>query len=781
MQKSSCACAWLVACAMLQRACAASAGSAGASTGAAAAKTYASSFVIAGATDVVASGGAMLTANPVYSIRSGSPGQKSLVRMVAALTPGVTVESMSFAYRHTRGYGSDKCKGSTFAVRAAGVDMFTSPHLPNYPYSKSKPNYSPPVTVAKKGLSVPVPKDGASYFELSFDNGDSNVELMLPLRFNMTCSGGPCTSLPLLPQFFDDNMVLQRDTAATLYGTTGVPGELVSVELVARSTGHTGARAEARTNTTQLIQQEGKATKTTFTAKVAANGSWVVHMDAQKASSGWTVTVTSGKPPAARTRVLKNVAFGDVYLCSGQSNMGVRVTDAFNATAEVADSANYPDLRMWTAALVIAESPQTDIPSMQSKMPASDALGPFANSSWGAAAPAAFPGIGVPGNAMPNGGYGYFSATCYFFGRDVYKHLGGKVPVGLMASDWGGQPIEPFMSPDALDDKTCGGTRNATATATAIATTTAAAVRVEAEGHTQGGHHQQDYTSYQEAPLRWPHVNVNGTAGDGAREGSGASVLWWGMTQPLSQMRMTGAVWYQGETNFANPGGYACSFPAMISDWRRKFQLPDMSFFFVQLAPSTQLGDFVKLRNAQMVALQLPNVGYAVAIDIGDISSPMGSIHPRRKQEVGRRLALEAQRIQYGDTKVVSTGPVLASVTAGPKGDTLVVSYAAGTAGGLHAAPTADCGNTGSKACCNESPFEVLTPNKQNWLRAKYTLNGEKATLETPDGFADPPQVRYAWEQWPQCSLYNGKGGCDDHTGIAATPFCYDGKGPCAV
>ena len=193
-------------------------------------------------------------------------------------------------------------------------------------------------------------------------------------------------------QFFDDNMVLQRDTAATLYGTTGVPGELVSVELVARSTGHTGARAEARTNTTQLIQQEGKATKTTFTAKVkawvdvllcsqsvqnsyidgptlvhrchsyidvreyslrldilhcghnvhiactvcrtiwlptkvgfttkrrrsctqvAANGSWVVHMDAQKASSGWTVTVTSGKPPAARTRVLKNVAFGDVYL-----------------------------------------------------------------------------------------------------------------------------------------------------------------------------------------------------------------------------------------------------------------------------------------------------------------------------------------------------------------------------------------------------------------------------------------------------------------------------------
>lgn len=202
----------------------------------------------------------------------------------------------------------------------------------------------------------------------------------------------------------------------------------------------------------------------------------------------------------------------------------------------------------------------------------------------------------------------------------------------------------------------------------------------------------------------------------------------------------------RGETNYNYPHVYSCLFPAMIHDWRAKFQNPDMLFLFVQLAPSTQLGNFVGLRAAQMTALQLPQVGYSVAVDIGDISSPMGSIHPRRKQEVGRRLSLEARRLAYGashpmnggeqwcrlqnllrvltllfwhkhdlkmwacatgESTLVSTGPVFASVAAGSKPDTLVVSYTPGSALGLHTAPTADCDKIGSKLCCGESPFQV--------------------------------------------------------------------------
>jgi hypothetical protein len=83
----------------------------------------------------------------------------------------------------------------------------------------------------------------------------------------------------------------------------------------------------------------------------------------------------------------------------------------------------------------------------------------------------------------------------------------------------------------------------------------------------------------------------------------------------------------------------------MIADWRAKFQLPDLSFFFVQLAAYES--DYSLIRQAQMAALALPKVGYATAIDIGDPTSPLGSIHPRRKQEVGRRLSLSCRAIQY--------------------------------------------------------------------------------------------------------------------------------------
>ena len=101
---------------------------------------------------------------------------------------------------------------------------------------------------------------------------------------------------------------------------------------------------------------------------------------------------------------------------------------------------------------------------------------------------------------------------------------------------------------------------------------------------------------------------------------------------------------YQGEANAGNPASYACRFPAMITDWRQKFDLPELSFFFVQLAAYTS--DYSLIRQAQMAALKLPLVGYGTAIDIGDPTSPEGNIHPRRKQEVGRRLSLSCRAIQ---------------------------------------------------------------------------------------------------------------------------------------
>jgi sialate O-acetylesterase len=220
----------------------------------------------------------------------------------------------------------------------------------------------------------------------------------------------------------------------------------------------------------------------------------------------------------------------------------------------------------------------------------------------------------------------------------------------------------------------------------------------------------------------------------------------------------------QGEANAGDPSSYACRFPAMISDWRKKMGL-SLPFYFVQLAAFSQ--DYAEIREAQMAALNLHDVGYAVAIDLGDPQSPFGSIHPRRKQEVGRRLSLSVLGKQYGKD-VVTTGPVIRGALASSiSNTTILVEYVPGTAEGLHASGTAAC-----EDCCRISPFEVLDANNGTWSRADFIIRGARVELEVKDMKA--VAVRYNWEGYPQCAVYNGQGAPDDHVGIAATPFRVD-------
>ena len=130
--------------------------------------------------------------------------------------------------------------------------------------------------------------------------------------------------------------------------------------------------------------------------------------------------------------------------------MGFSANLEFNASAEIADSVNYPGLRFWTSAQVSGATPQTDLKNAQQGAPPA-LMGPYAASAWAVSAPAAFVAAGAADGEEPATCPGTYcfswpSAICYFYGRDVYKGLGGKVPIGLVAADWGGQPIEPFMS-----------------------------------------------------------------------------------------------------------------------------------------------------------------------------------------------------------------------------------------------------------------------------------------------------------------------------------------------
>ncbi len=221
---------------------------------------------------------------------------------------------------------------------------------------------------------------------------------------------------------------------------------------------------------------------------------------------------------------------------------------------------------------------------------------------------------------------------------------------------------------------------------------------------------------------------------------------------------------------------YACLFPALITDWRAKFDLPSLSFAYVELA-SYANHDYTHLRQAQRAALQLPFVAMATAVDLGDMASPHGGIHPRRKQEVGRRLALAMRGVAYDDASVAAEGPRLTGVQLSRDRRYATLSFAPSTAARLHLTGTAEC-----KACCAQPPplpwywaFEVLAPNR-TWIGALASVHRTTVQLHAAVAIGG---VRYAWNGAPDCMLYNGEGGgqTDSHDALVAPPFrrCFFG------
>eukprot|EP01048_Picozoa_sp_COSAG05_P004522 COSAG05_NODE_247_length_12967_cov_6.810538_9_plen_452_part_00 len=423
------------------------------------------------------------------AIRSGAPRRSTSVSLDVLLSPGVTVEDIAFSYRQVTGY-TQTGTGPNFTLAIAGSAAFSSGPLTGHPYppkGKGCPGgacYSPPTMASASSLGITVPSKGTQRITFEFHNTDMNLQLLLPMNLTLTCARGvPCVKGPkLLPHFFDSNMVLQRSPVkAAVWGHTAAPGDEVTVSL------------SSDPDAADVVGGPWKA-------KAAANGSWAVAMDPQTAGSGMTLTVST---KSGRTQVLKNIAFGDVVLCSGQSNMGFSANLEFNASAEIADSVNYPGLRFWTSAQVAGNTPQTDLKNIQMASTDPALVGVYASSAWAISKPAAF----VPPPAMgEKATFTWPSAVCYFYGRNIYKALGGKVPIGLVAADWGGEPIEPFMSADALSDKSCGGTKPAATTEVPSSAT--------------------------------PQEEIATTTKSGT-----SSTIWNGMIAPLAKMRFSAIIW----------------------------------------------------------------------------------------------------------------------------------------------------------------------------------------------------------------------------------------------
>jgi sialate O-acetylesterase len=285
-----------------------------------------------------------------------------------------------------------------------------------------------------------------------------------------------------------------------------------------------------------------------------------------------------------------------------------------------------------------------------------------------------------------------FSAVCYYTGRELMRK-DPSVPLGLLTTCFGGTSDRRWSSPEAL--KQC---------------------------------------------------NLSGPSQEQFSD------LWYGMVTPFLKMRFSAMLWYQGEADQTRPHEYSCTFPAMIQNWRKHFNLPNIPFGFVELAGYPKY-DYSLIRLAQQEALKVPNVFMATAIDLGDPTSPWGSVHPRLKQEVARRLSLGLQKELY-NIPVLNEGPKpsSASVTKNAATGLWSLDIVMDNADELHLNGTASC----STCCTKGSPLDMQVSGQ--WVTVATSdlkVIGNSLTV-VGSGLA-PTSVRGMFGGYPQCAFYNAQ------------------------
>ncbi|MET7000438.1 sialate O-acetylesterase [Chitinophaga defluvii] len=455
----------------------------------------------------------------------------------------------------------------------------------------------------------------------------------------------------VLPSTFTNNMVLQQKSKVPLSGT---------------------ATADHPVKVTTSWNNK------TYKATAGADGRWSLQISTPSYGGPYSITFDDGE-----TLTLENILIGEVWICSGQSNMEMNVNGSnggwgqvYGYEEEVA-TADYPQIRH----LMVKHT--------TSATPVAEAA--IREGGWEICSP----------QTVSN-----FSAVAYFFARNLYKKNG--VPIGLIHTSWGGTIAEAWVSGGAL--KT-----------------------------------MPDFKAT---------VEKNEAAGAEAFKDNNpnrATALYNAMIYPFITFPVRGAIWYQGESNAGRAYQYRTLFPLLIKDWREKWKNPKMPFFFVQLASfrdqkeNPDESDWAELREAQAMTLSLPNTGMAVAIDIGDAKD----IHPKNKQDVGNRLALNARAKVYGE-KVVFAGPVYQGQKV--EGGKIRLTFKS---------PDGLVAKDGGAL----KGFSIAGADKKfHWATAE--IQGNDIIVSCPEVTA-PVAVRYAWADNPANNLVN-------KTGLPAPPFRTD-------
>lgn len=470
---------------------------------------------------------------------------------------------------------------------------------------------------------------------------------------------GPVTAEVRLPGIISDNMVLQQGVRVAIWGWAE-PGEKVTVSLAG-----------------QELSREANH-----------RGKWRVSLRPMQAGGPFQMQVSG-----SNQIVIENVAIGEVWLGSGQSNMAMVVKRSQDFEAEQA-AANYPMLRCFTVGRKHSHRPSKEV-----------------TGTWQVTTPEAVGG---------------FTAAGYFFARELHKRLG--VPVGIINSSWGGSAARAWTPRrDLAGDEDFAPYLEGLGDAFAAYPEENAVYQQEyAEWRKAYAKATEEKTKAPPRP-RAPRAYPTGTA----------TGLYNGMIAPIASYAIKGVIWYQGEADAGRWKLYQKLFPMMIQAWRRDLRNPDMPFIFVQLANYDTSWTWPYLREAQTMALALPNTGMAVAIDVGMAKN----IHPTNKQAVGYRLALPALANVYGYGTVFS-GPMYRGMEVADRAVKIAFDH---VGGGLRTRDGDDL-----------QGFTIAGADKQ-FVPGVAQIDGDAVVVRS-DTVAEPVAVRYAWEPNPVCNLYNAEG-----------------------
>lgn len=481
-----------------------------------------------------------------------------------------------------------------------------------------------------------------------------------------------------MPVIFGSHMVLQRDMSDKVWGWAK-PGEKISV----------------------AIANQSKSTT------AGDDGKWSVNLDPMPAGGPHTLTVKG-----ENTLTFEDVLVGEVWVCSGQSNMQWEVRQSNDGDLEAA-AAHFPKIRFISVPQVGTQEPQRDF-----------------KGQWKVCSPETVKEL---------------SGVGYFFGRQIHQTI--DVPIGLIDDAWGGSACEAWIEPKILEaDPFYKPLMDRWVQTVANVDKDKAEYPKKLEAWEEAVKKAKEEGKPTPPKPQAPGAQLTGNQ----RPGN----IYNGVLKPTIGYGMRGAIWYQGESNAGRAYEYREMFPLMIKSWRDEWKIGDFSFYWVQLAdfmaeksePSDSA--WAELREAQTMTLsRLPKTGQAVIIDLGEAQD----IHPRNKQDVAKRLARWALAKDYGIAMPYQS-PTYKSME---KKDNKIVITLENVGAGLKAFDVPAI-----------KGFTIAGDDKK-FVNATAKLVGTNQVEVSAEGVADPVAVRYAWADNPICNLYSREG-------LPVTPFRTD-------